>query len=162
MRLNKAATAILIISILFILIFISNDTVQKESGGKYLHYLDGEESRVFLIESHLSYGVYDRDVLDVVSGFSAKKGDPCVIINGTIRNDYDRDYYFSITADLYNSEGEKVGIILTDNAPFHGFTVAYVRSGHTGYFEMHVKYDKKDIKNYDLFLKYRPHERPPP
>lgn len=35
---------------------------------------------------------------------SVKKGDPCVIINGTFRNDYDKDYYFSITADVYNSK----------------------------------------------------------
>ena len=89
-------------------------------------------------------------------------GDPCVIINGTIRNDYDKYYFFAITADVYNSKGETIGPILTSHASKPGFTVTYAHRGAKAFFEIQIKYDAKDIVNYTLFLAWQPTEIPPP
>ena len=56
--------------------------------GAYLTYLNS--TGVYLINSTLSY-----------SGNT-------VVINSTVRNDYDREYYFAITGNLYTSGGEKI------------------------------------------------------
>ena len=132
-----------------------------ESGfGEYLHYRGGEETKVFLINSYARYGAYYRDI-DLPSS-SAKKGDPCVVINGTIRNDYDRDYYISLSADIFNPRGEEVGTVISYNAPLPGFTVVHAKSGYTAPFEIYVKYDgEEDIIRYDIFVEYQPTESAP-
>jgi len=64
-------------------------------GEEYLNfasnYQGGAETKVYLVNSTLNYGVYE--VSFTRSGatgiYSITKGDPCVIINGTIRNDYE-------------------------------------------------------------------------
>jgi hypothetical protein len=56
--------------------------------GAYLTYLNNTE--VYLINSTLSY-----------VGNS-------VVISSTVRNDYDREYYFAVTGNLYTSGGEKI------------------------------------------------------
>jgi len=130
--------------------------------GEYLHYREdyrgGEETKVLLVDSHLSYGVYEQDVY--IPHYSVKEGDLCVIINGTVRNDYDKEYHIAITADVYNSKGEKVGYIIGPHAPIGGFTSTRVESDCTNSFVMHVRYDGKDIVRYDLFVRYAPSEVP--
>ena len=138
--------------------------MKRPKNGEYLHYTPdyqgGAETRVVLVDSQLYYGVYNESFTRSGSD-SINKGDPCVIINGTIRSDYDADYYFCITADVYNSKGEKIGPILTINSPVPGFTVAKVNKGAVGFFEIQIKYDRKDIVSYDLFVAFEPTETPP-
>lgn len=132
----------------------------------YLHYRKdyrgGEETKVFLIDSYARYGAYYRDLPSWWSP-SAKRGDPCVIINGTIRNDYDKDYYIPLSADVFNSRGEQVGTVISYNAALPGFTEVYVKSGYTAPFEMQIKYGgEDDIVHYDIFVEYQPTEWPLP
>jgi hypothetical protein len=72
-------------------------------GGEYLCFHGGEKTKVFLIDSNMSYGTYDKYVLGGWHNlnYSAEKEDPCVIINGTIRNEYDKDYFICLMADIY-------------------------------------------------------------
>ena len=128
--------------------------------GEHLNYREGEETKVFLIDSYARYGAYYKDIY--LPSSSAKRGDPCVIINGTIRNDYDKDYFIPLSADLFNSRGEEVGTVISYNAPLPGFTVVYAKSGCTTLFEIYVKYDgENDIVHYDIFVEYPPTESPP-
>jgi hypothetical protein len=166
---------ILTLTIVFLIIIFSIATqppstisVKQPKNEEYLHYptdyQGGVETKVFLVDSQLHYGAYNESFTrsGATGSYSINKGDPCVIINGTIRNDYDEDYYFCITADVYNSKGEKIEPILTINSPQPGFTVEKVNSGAVGVFEIQIKYDGKDIVSYDLFIAFEPTETPPP
>ncbi len=130
---------ILTLTVVFLIFFVtiqllSTASVKQPRNGEYLHYLPdyqgGVETKVFLVDSELHYGVYNESFTrsGAAGSYSINKGDPCVIINGTIGNDYDEDYYFGITADVYNSKGEKIGPILTVNSPQPGFTLEKVKS----------------------------------
>ena len=138
--------------------------VGKPSDGTYIPYRNGEESRVLLVSSELRYGTYDTDVFFpiIADVKKAVKGDDAVIISGTIRNGYEEDLFIMITADLYDSEGDKVGTILSPNAPVHGFAVVFVTRASVSPFEIWVKYDQQDVTEYELFLAYPPSTWPPP
>ena len=136
--------------------------IPSPKGGEYLYFRGGEKTKVFLINSNMKYGTYDEDIFwPPWPNYSAKKGDPCVIINGTIRNEYDKDYFICLTADIYNTKGEKVGTVIT-YATKPVFTVVHAKSNGISPFEIHIKYDKKDIIGYDIFVAFEPSEIPPP
>jgi hypothetical protein len=81
----------------------------------------------------------------------------------TVRNDYNREYYFEVTGNLCTSGGEKIeGTKYIVDPPAHGFAVFHVRSHSVESFEVHFDYSKHDIRNYDLFLALPPFEAPPP
>jgi len=172
--LNKKLIILTLTVIFLIIVFFiatqppSTISVKQPKSGEYLHYptdyQGGVETKVFLVDSQLHYGVYNESFTrSGATGFySINKGDPCVIINGTIRNNYYEDYYFGITADVYNSKGEKIEPILTINSPQPGFTVAKVNRAAVDVFEIQIKYDGKDIVSYDLFIAFEPTEIPPP
>lgn len=90
-------------------------------------------------------------------------GDDAVIISGTIRNDYEEDYYIVIAAALYNPEGDEVGMILTPNSPKPcWFAYNRVSRASIWQFEIWIKYDRQDVTDYELFLPYRPSTWPFP
>ena len=134
----------------------------------YLHfpsdYQEGAQTKAYLINSQLYYGTYNESFSrsGATGYYSVKEGDPCIIINGTIRNDYDKDYYFAITANVHNSAGDKIEPVLTINSPHPGFTLTHFDKGSVGFFELQIKYDGKDMANYDLYIAFEPSEVPPP
>jgi hypothetical protein len=135
--------------------------------GIYLHYSDdqgGGQSKLFLVNSEVIYGAYNESFTysGVIGSYSINKGDPCVIINGTVRNDYGKDYYFAIGADVYNSTGEKIGPILNANSPLPGISVTKIDTNSTGSFEIKIRYSSKDISNYNILLMLEPTDIPPP
>jgi hypothetical protein len=144
----------------------SDQLYPEPQRGIYLHYTDrqgGAQSKLFLVNSDLIYGVYNESFTysDVIGFYSINKGDPCVIINGTVRNDYGKDYYFAITADVYNSRGEKIGPVLNANSPLPGVSVTKIDANSTGSFEIQIKYASKDISNYNILLMFEPTDIPP-
>ncbi len=122
------------------------------------HEYGGNETKVLLLNSDLRYGVYDQDIHQLMGCYHpVAKGDPCVIINVTIRNDYTEKwpagYQISLTADLYNTEGEKVGTIMNQGQLFCGFVEVWkVECGETRTFDIYVDYDKQDVDHYDLYI----------
>jgi len=169
-RVALAAIAIVLVAIiLFSLVYIlqSSAPTPQPKGEEYLRfagdYQGGVETKVYLVDSMLFYGVYNESFSrsGATGSYSVNKGDSCVIINGTIKNEYDNDYYFGISADVYNSAGETIEPILTADSPQPGFTVAFVDKGATGYFEIQIKYAAKGIASYDLFVAFEPSETPP-
>ena len=170
-KLLFVVTAIILVAVvLFSFLYFLQFPVLKPQpkGEEYLNYSkdiqEGAETKVYLINSMLNYGFYEESFTrSGATGFySITKGDPCVIINGTIRNDYENDYYFSITAEVLNSGGLNIGPILTVDSPQPGFTVTYAEKDANGNFKIQIKYNAKDITDYELFVAYEPYETPPP
>jgi hypothetical protein len=134
----------------------------RPSKGAYIPFRDGEESKVLLVSSNLRYGTFDKDVTFPVGDAQAVKGDRAIIISGEIRNDYEVDYFISITADVYNSGDEKIGIILSPGAPAPGFSLIFIKRASNSSFEIWVKYEQQDVTRYELFIAYPPSAFPPP
>jgi hypothetical protein len=145
----------------------SASTIQSKSD-IYLHfpssYQDGAQTKAYLIDSQLYYGTYNESFsrFGATGDYSINKGDPCIIINGTIRNDYDKDLYFAITANVYNTAGDKIEPVLTVNSPHPGFALVKIDKDSTGFFELQIKYEGKDIAINELFIAFEPSEVPPP
>ena len=77
-------------------------------------------------------------------------GDPGIVITGTIKNEYDRDYYICMAAHAFNSEGEQIGHSI-DPGPVCGVIALHVGSGQTRDFELHLRY-REDIERIELFV----------
>ena len=158
----------LVLAIFLVYSQLTSSPIVLSEGETYLHfpinYQGGAESKAYLIASQLYYGVYNESFSrsGATGDYSVNEGDPCIIINGTLRNDYPKDYYFAITANVYNVAGEKIEPILTTNSPQPGFSVVQINKGSVGFFELQLKYNSKDISNYDLLLALEPSEAPPP
>lgn len=125
---------------------------------RYLAFHNGTETKVLLLESDLRYGVYEQDIPQLrVCDHPVTKGDPCVIINVAFRNDYTEEwpagYQIALTADLYDSAGEKVGIVMNQGQLFCGFVEEWnVECSETRTFDIYVDYNKQDIDHYDLYI----------
>lgn len=133
------------------------------SGERYLTFRDGTETKVFLVDSHVTYGVFEQNVTIFIKGRSANAGDPAVIVQGKVRNDYEKEYYFAITGDLYTSKGEKLaGTDYIFDLPVGEFTEVQVPAHSVETFELHFKYEGQDIERCDLFLYMEPQETPAP
>lgn len=131
--------------------------------GEYLLFRDGSQSSIFLIQSEFSYGVFNQDFPYQLPGkIYPQKGDPAVIIQGTLRNDYQEDSWFGLSADVYNSDGQKVGNVVSSFLPMETCVVLFAPRGSVTPFEIYVNYDGTDITKYQLFLCIGPVDQPPP
>lgn len=140
---------------------ISNVTRPQEG---YLTIQKGASSQVYLINSSISYGTYPKDFSPYYwnygDQYKVKKGDPCVLITGTIRNDGDNSW-IAIAADLYNQNGEKVGNVAMESAkPW--FSTEHLESNSTGTFEIAMNYNKQDVSRYEIYLLWEPTSFAPP
>ncbi|MFO7966582.1 MAG: hypothetical protein R6U44_03180 [Archaeoglobaceae archaeon] len=122
-------------------------------GKRTLHdcVLDDRESKLILVDSHAELGVVraNQTTGPPVCPIKAEVGDTCVVIKGTIRNEYDRGYTVGVYGDVFNSTGAEVGHII--DPPVCRFTTTYAEANGTGNFSLHVKYDKQDISHYHLY-----------
>jgi hypothetical protein len=125
-----------------------NVSIPPYLGGNYFT-MDNGTSKIYLINSTASYGKYSQDEGLIPGSVEVHAGDPCVIINGALRNDYNSSYWIGLSAQLYDANGKPVGKVLTD-VPTHYAGQAYAESNSTVYFSFTVQYDKKDVSRYDL------------
>ena len=137
--------------------------------GRYLTYYPehltcgGNETKIFLLDASSTYGFYNESFSTLYSG-DINKGDACVIVTLTIRNDYAEEkpsgYFISFTASLYNKEGKAVGWIMTPppllGSLFGGIAEFNLQSGEKETINIFLAYNKtidlKDIDHYDLFV----------
>ncbi|MDD2666128.1 MAG: hypothetical protein PHD13_06955 [Methanocellales archaeon] len=115
--------------------------------GEYFTYR-GNKSKILLNDSRLKY--CSLELNDICSLNAANVGDLGIVITGTIKNEYDRDYYICMAAHAFNSEGEQIGGSI-DPGPVCGIIAPYVKSGQTEDFELHLKY-REDIERIELFV----------
>jgi hypothetical protein len=126
-----------------------NVSIPPYAGGMYFQ-MNNETSKIYLINSTANYGVYSYDTSNFPGGvIEAHAGDPCVMINGALRNEYNRSYYIDLSAQLYDANGKPVGYVLTD-PPAHNLGQVYAESNSTANFSFKVKYDKKDVSRYEI------------
>jgi hypothetical protein len=83
--------------------------------GETPHYLtrpNGNESRIFLVSTSSNYGTYPfKSVPPMGSMPEVEKGDPCLIVNVTVRNDYTKEE--PVGLDLYGQNSTRATIFLT-------------------------------------------------
>ena len=139
---------------------------EQQAIGPEQHYLlvqGGNSSNIFLIESQLSFGTYDRDISNPFADKSyPKKGDPAVIIQGTLRSDYEEDLVIALSANLYDFEGQQVGRVAVPSSAKPWFVVLGVPEGSIEPFRVYIDYDGTDIARYELFLYGSPAKWAPP
>lgn len=131
--------------------------------GSYLNTPDGDATRIYLIDSDMRYGTFGRDYLWPPQGYLAKKGAPCVIVNGTIRNDYDTDYYVGLVAYAYNESGGRVGNIVNTGMgdPWFRFMTYHVPGKNTEPFEIYINYNDTDVGKYEVYAIFTSASPPP-
>jgi hypothetical protein len=122
--------------------------------GEYLPYRENK-SEILLIYSSVGYCTIDFDS----PPYGAHVGDPGIVVGGTIKNEYDRDYWISVGAVAFNSEGEEIGHSI-DLGPFVGIIALHLESGQTGGFGLHLKYNE-NIERIEIYVG-SVSEMPPP
>jgi hypothetical protein len=125
-----------------------NLSIPPYAGGMYFT-MENETSKIYLINSTASYGTYSQDEGLIPGSVEVHAGSPCVLINGILRNDYNRSYYIDLSAQLYDANGKPVGRVLTD-VPTHYAGQVYAESNSTVNFSFTVQYDKKDVSRYEM------------
>jgi eight-cysteine-cluster-containing protein len=77
--------------------------------GEYFTYR-GNKSQILLNDSRLKYCFLE--LKDICPPDAANEGDIGIVITGTIKNEYDRDYYICMAAHAFNSEGSRLEAVL--------------------------------------------------
>jgi hypothetical protein len=128
----------------------------NEQSGTYLRSRWKDEYRLFLVDSQLYYGVYAQNftLFHPQVLYSVQAGDPCIIINGTIRNDYGFKYHFKLGVNVWNTDGENVGPILVQGEHNPGEISVYMEKDSTIVFDLRIPYDATDITAYELVILY--------
>ncbi|MEM3703472.1 MAG: hypothetical protein QXX79_03505, partial [Candidatus Bathyarchaeia archaeon] len=133
--------------------------------GRYLTYYPehltygGNETKIFLLDASSKFGFYNESFCARYAG-CVNKGDPCLIVALTIRNDYTeekpRGYFISFTAGLYDKEGKLVGWIMNPGEFFGGIAEFNLQSGEKATINLFLAYNKtidaREIDHYDLFI----------
>ena len=142
---------LLVGSIGAVLLFSSRPLNQQS--GTYLPRKDGSESRLFLVDSQLYYGVYEQSFTLVYSqvSYSVHAGDPCIIINGTVRFDYVRSHY-PLGVDVLNVYGVEVGPILVQSTLYPGSIDVFTEKDSLVVFELRIPYNATYIASYELVV----------
>ena len=147
--------------------YASSSKVEGPSSG-YLADLQGNETKVFLVSaSNPRYSICSWNY-SAVGGVEVHEGDPCFIVNVTVRNDYTTDpvltfegapfgynNHVKLRAYLYNQEGrvDTIDVTYPINS-FHGGHVFVVEPEETRSVELCLATDCKDIELYEIYVAY--------
>ena len=127
--------------------------IEKPKKGEYISFKSGEKKKVVLVNSNFSYGLLPPDInrgacpIEIKEHQDFKPGDACVIINGTVKNEYDEGKYICLSGQIYNKKERSMGHMV--KCPF---VTIFVNGSETGFFEMYIKHDKQNIVRYDIFM----------
>jgi len=142
--------------------------VEGPSSG-YLTDLSGNKTKIFLVSTdNPRYGFCNWSY-SAVGGIEVQTGDPCFIVNVTVRNDYTTDpvwtyedcppglynNHVKLTAYLYNQQGrvDAVDVTYPINS-LHGGHVFVVEPEETRSVELYLATDCKDIERYEIYVTY--------
>lgn len=161
-----AIILIVVVTIGVVLVFYLSSASSPRGSvvGRYLTYYPehltygGNETKIFLLDASSKFGFYNESFCTRWS--CVNKGDPCLIVTLTIRNDYTEKkpygYFVSFTAGLYDKDGKLVGWIMNPGQFFGGIAEFNIQSGETKTVNIFLAYnktiDKEDIDHYDLFI----------
>ena len=138
------------------------------------HYLpyNGNGSRIFLVSATPTYGSYPGPSVSQMGSMpGVHKGDPCFIINVTIRNDYSAenplpdqsifnmsnpDANVYLTAQIFNTQGQINATDVTPPYPGVPFSGAYtsLASGENATVTIYMATNHRDIDHFEIILEY--------
>jgi hypothetical protein len=133
---------------------------------------NGNESSIFLVSATPSLGPYPGpSVKQMGNTPGIKKGDPCFIINVTVRNDYSSrnpppfqniynvtnpDAYIFLTAQIFNSQGQVNATDVTPPYPPVPYPGAYtsLSIGENATVTIYLATSHRDITSFKIILEY--------
>lgn len=137
----------------------------------YLPY-QGNTSHILLVTATAAYGTYPGpSVPQMGSTPGVKKGDPCLIINATIQNDYstanplpDQNVFnltnssanLYLTAQIFNNHGQVKATDVTPPYPTVPLNGAFVSlaSGENATLTMYLATSHMDLTHFTIVLEY--------
>jgi len=126
-------------------------------------------SRIFVVSANASYGNYPFPTHTALNGSVIDYGEPCVIINVTIRNDYSAEFpppspnqiinstvaYVYLTADLFSGAKEVSATdLLLFGEPPSGGAVAWMSSGQESSLTLYLATNNKDVTSFQIIPRY--------
>jgi hypothetical protein len=136
------------------------------SSGYLTYYYDQQETEIFLLSTeNPRYGSYKWNN----TNWDFYEGDPCFIVNVTIRNDYTKNQLWSdedsplglynnhvkLTAILYNHQGKIEAVDVTHPInSLHGGHVFRVEPEETHSVELYIATESKDIERFEIYVTY--------
>jgi len=142
------------------------------------HYLpnsQGNVSRLYLVSATPSYGYYKLEPQNTpISShgyYPIHQGDPCFIVDVTIRNDYDQenwlwpyysgqtypsvDAYFTLYARIYDANGLVNAPTVTPPYPSWRLVPEFYQgNGTTDSYELYFATGSRNITRYEIYLGY--------
>ncbi|HEY9205766.1 MAG TPA: hypothetical protein VIO58_07565 [Candidatus Methanoperedens sp.] len=103
-------------------------------GNKETSYTD---ARILLLNYSLNYITLQQE--DICPD-SENPGNSGIVMRGTLKNEYDRDYWIIIGAAAYDSNGNLIGRTL-DSGPICGMIARHIKSNKTENIELHFKHN---------------------
>lgn len=142
--------------------------IENPSSG-YLSDISGNKTKIFLVSTdNPQYGFCNWSY-NSLGGIEVQNGDPCFIVNVTVRNDYTTapvwtyedspsDLYnnhVKLTAILYNQQGrvDAVDVTYPINS-LHGGHVFVVEPRETHSVELYLATDCNNIERYEINVAY--------
>ena len=95
------------------------------------------DAKILLLNYSLNYTILKNE--DICLPYTANPGDSGILIRGTLKNKYDKDYWIILSASAYDSTENLLGRSL-DSGPICGIIARYLKSNETENFELHLKY----------------------
>ena len=152
-----------------LLVPFRTSNIEGPSSGYLVYYSNNEETMIFLVSTaNPRYGFYNWSD-DEWWGGEVHEGDPCFIVNVTVRNDYTTDpiwtdedsppdmynNHVKLTAHLYDQQGrvDAVDVTYPINS-FHGGHVFKVEPKETHSVELYLATDNKDVERYEIYVTY--------
>jgi hypothetical protein len=140
--------------------------------GYYLPYR-GDISRIFVVSANVSSGFYPYPTRSAVGPTPGppvvEKGEPCVVINVTLRNDYSAQYplpnpypglsgfaYVFLTAEIFNGSNEINATDLTNVGLFpNSWSFVSLNSGETKILSIYLAtVSKSEITSFEIVPVY--------
>ena len=139
----------------------------QASSNYYLPY-DGNISRIFVVSASASYGYYPYPTVTLFNGSVVKKGEPCCIINVTIRNDYSTQNpppysqsnnptlaYVFLTAQIFNGKNQIDAMDITPPLNMaNGGAYAPLSSGENVTGAIYLATKNTDITSFQIVARF--------
>lgn len=117
----------------------------------YLSF-EGNISKIFVVSANASYGNYPYSTrLSPNGALLAENGEPCYIINVTMRNDYSTLMYVWLTAQIFDGENQinATDLLLNGLPPSSGAMVG-LNSGESGTFSLYLGTNNKEATSFQI------------
>ncbi|MFP3909414.1 MAG: hypothetical protein ACLFVI_03235 [Archaeoglobaceae archaeon] len=111
--------------------------------------LRNSKTKLLLINSSISYETLNIDMCpSTKERWDVENGDLGIVVNGTLKSEYEKDYWVCLNAFAYDSTGGRIGGTL-DLGHICGSINLHVDGGSEEHFKMHLNY-REDIERIEI------------